>query len=340
MSLLSICMPSNRDLAGSRRAIESALAYAQATGARLIISDNSADPQKRAFLEGMSSPCLIHIPSSAGDAMGNWLSVLSRVDTPFLLPMGDDDEVHFVPGAVPVDLAGLASDVAGVRPLTEIWTTQGGVHHRESFTIDALSPAERVAEYSAKAEGNNSIYYSIYRSSLFRPLVTFFADAHPTRGGYCDWAMCLSLFTAGRMLHDPSTVYRYDMGRWAEAEQLDAMKKNLFLQAGLPEAAENFSALLLFLDLHIFSLRPSLPIGAEERRQVLMTNCRITLAGFLRQVREQPEIYDETVVYLAELIGQEQELDQIVSLCILMTDCIKPGLKDGYVRFFQAALKA
>ncbi|WP_156392459.1 hypothetical protein [Rhizobium sp. Root482] len=340
MPLLSICMPSNRDLAGSRGAIESALAYAQGTGARLIISDNSADPLKRAFLEGLSSPSLTHISSTASDAMGNWMSTLSRVDTPFVLPMGDDDELHLVDGAVPIDLAGLPADVAGVRPLTEIWTAQDGVHHSEAFTIDAPSPSGRLAEYSAKAQGNNSIYYSIYRTSLFLPLISFFNAAHPTHGGYCDWAMCLSLFTAGRMLHDPSMLYRYDMGRWAEARQLDTMKKSLFLQAGLPEAAENFSALLMFLDLHIFSLRPSLPLDAQQRREVLMMNARVTLAGFLRQVREQPEIFDETVVYLCQLIEQEQDLDQIVSLCILLTDCIRPGLKDGYVRFFQAALKA
>ncbi len=337
MPLLSICMPSNRDLSRSVKSIESALAYAERVGAQLIISDNSGDPAKRAFLEGRSFN-LRYIASSDQDASANWMRALSSADTPFLLPMGDDDEIRFVEGHVPIDLASLPDDVAGVRPTTEIWTQSGSVLKTETFTIDAPAADERLAEYNRKAEGNNSVYYSIFRTSLFVPLMRLFVDSHPTNGGYCDWAICLSLFTAGRMLHDPSLVYRYDLGRWAD--ELDEMQASQYRKVGLPEHTADFFTFLMFLDLHIFSLRRSLPLAPEERRRVFMMNCRVLLSDFLRQVRQSPEKYDETVTYIAGLIAEEQDIDSIVQLSVLLTDFIQPGLKDRYIRFFQAAPNA
>ncbi|WP_438747783.1 hypothetical protein [Pararhizobium sp. O133] len=337
MPLLSICMPSNRDLSRSRKSIESALAYAMRVGAQLIVSDNSGDLEKRVFFEGRSSN-LRYIVSPDQDASANWMRALSGADTPFLLPMGDDDEIRFVDGREPIDLAGLPADVAGVRPTTEIWTASGGTLTTETFTIDSMAPDERLAEYNRKAEGNNSIYYSIFRTDLFVPTMRLFVEAHPTNGGYCDWAIVLSLFTAGRMLHDPSLVYRYDLGPWAN--DLAEMQASQYRKVGLPEETGNFLTFLMFLDLHIFSLRPSLPLLPEERRRVLMMNCRVLLADFLRQVPQSPEKYDETVTYIAGLIAAERNIDSIIQLSILLTDCIQPGLKDRYVRFLQAALNA
>jgi hypothetical protein len=66
---LSICMPSNRPLTTSRAAIESALAYAGKTGAKLIVSDNSRDPEKQAFLQNRSADLVYHWSQSA-DASG------------------------------------------------------------------------------------------------------------------------------------------------------------------------------------------------------------------------------------------------------------------------------
>ena len=83
----------------------------------------------------------------------------------------------------------LPQDVAGIRPQTQIWTAAGGVCQTERYTIDAPNPAERLQEFSRKVMGNNSIFYSIYRTSTFVPLLQFFTRAHPTKGGYCDWSL-------------------------------------------------------------------------------------------------------------------------------------------------------
>ncbi|MBP1857219.1 glycosyltransferase family protein [Rhizobium herbae] len=339
MTQLSICMPSNRPWSKSRGSIESALAYAERTGARLIVSDNSRDPEKRAHLQNLS-PNLRYWDSPSDDASGNWMEALSLADTPFVLPMGDDDEIHFSEGETPIDLSALPDDVVGVRPQTQIWTADAGVCRTECFTIEGRLPQERLLEFSQKAMGNNSIYYSIYRSSIFVPLLRFFTQAHPTNGGYCDWSHSFALLTAGKMLHDPSLIYRYDLGAWTTAESIAAMASKLYEKAGLPADSEKFANLLRFLDVHIFTLRPSLSLTPAERGGVLLMNGRLALAPFLRNVQTNAGDYDEVVHYLAELIGQEQDIQSIFHLAVLMTDCIKPGLKDGYVRFFREAQNA
>ena len=62
-------------------------------------------------------------------------------------------------------------------------------------------------------------------------------------------------------------------------------------------------------------------------------NGRLAMAAFLHSVRINAADYDEVVVYLAGLIEQEREIETIFHIALLMTDCIKPGLKDGYIRF-------
>ncbi|WEZ83201.1 hypothetical protein P6U16_20450 [Rhizobium sp. 32-5/1] len=71
-----------------------------------------------------------------------------------------------------------------------------------------------------------------------------------------------------------------------------------------------------------------------------MMNCRISLATFVREVRANPEKYDETTLYLVELIEAETQLDAIFQIALVLTDCVQPGLKERYVRFYQAAIAA
>lgn len=332
-------MPSNRNLKRSKASIESALAYAEAVGASFVLSDNSRDPEKRAYFEGCS-PCLTYVVPDNDDQLVNMITALSKVETPFVLPMGDDDEVHLLDGETPIDLANLPPDVAGVRPRTQIWTADGGVTRTERFNIDADTADERLLEYNQKARGNNTIYYSIYRTSLFKPLLELFYAAHPTRGGYCDWAICLSLFACGKIVYDPSMVYRYDLGRWAHQKSIDDTKLSLYRMVGLPDTAENFWALLVFVDLYIFLMRDGLPLTPQDRQKALMMNCRIALTTFVREAGANPEKFDETTLYLVERIEAETQLDVIFQLALMLTDCIQPGLKDRYVRFYQTATAA
>lgn len=336
MLLLSLCMPSNRNLEASRASIESALAYAEATDSRLILSDNSGDLEKRTYFEARS-PRLTYLVPEGSDPVVNLMTALAAADTEFVMPMGDDDEIYFVEGEEQADLAALPAEFIGVRPQTQIWTRHDGVRQTERFEIEGATAADRILEYNQKSRGNNSIYYAMYRSSSFKPLLKLFQDAHPTRGGYCDWPICFTLLACGKMAYDPATIYRYDLGRWADRQSMDRSKQSLYENAGLPADAEKFAALLTFVDLHTFLLARFLPLSIEDRQGALVRNCQIALSTFLRKVQNEPGGYDETVRHLAQMIEEDPDINSAFQISVMMTDSIQPGLKDRYVRFFQQA---
>ncbi len=334
MTQLTLCMPSNRDLRNSESAIETALIYAQKRNCRLIVSDNSGDPEKRARYEN-SSPTLTYVVPDSGGGLQNMAHALSRVDTPFLMPMGDDDEIYGLDDRPEFDFSALPEDVIGVRPQTAIWTNEKGVHRTDRFSIIAGDAGERILEYNQKATGNNALYYSSYRSGLFMDLFSLFAESHPTHGGYCDWALSFALCAAGKFLYDPSTIYRYDLGRWARTAGIEAANASLYRQAGLPDTAERFSALLRFIDTHVFLI--SMPLSDSQRQNAQMTNARIALRTFLQDVANATDQYDPEVVYLAELIGETPDLTSAFQISLLITDRLQEGLAAKYVRFVQAA---
>lgn len=334
MTQLTLCMPSNRDLRHSACAIETALIYADKRDCRLVVSDNSRDPQKRARYEN-SHPRLTYVVPDGDSGLQNMISALSKVETPFLMPMGDDDEIYGLDDKQPFEFSDLPADVIGVRPQTFIWTNEKGVQQVDRFSIVADDAGSRMLEYNGKANGNNALYYSVYRSDLFKSLYSLFSRAHPTRGGYCDWALSFALCAAGKFLSDASTIYRYDLGRWATSSTLEAAKASLYLQAGLPETAEHFSALLRFIDVHVFLI--SLPLPEAERRTAQMTNARLALRTFINEVAKTPDQYDSEVVYLADLVSATPDLDTAFQISLLIIDRLQEGLAEKYVRFVRAA---
>lgn len=334
MTQLTLCMPSNRDLQHSAAAIETALIYADKRDCRLVVSDNSGDPQKRARYEN-SHPRLTYVVPDGDGGLQNMASALSKVETPLLMPMGDDDEIYGLDDKQPLDLSALPGDVIGVRPQTFIWTNEKGVQQVDRFSVTADDAGSRLLEYNGKANGNNGLYYSAYRSDLFKGLFSLFSQAHPTHGGYCDWALSFAFCAAGKFLSDASTIYRYDLGRWASSSKLEAAKTSLYLQAGLPDTAEHYSALLRFIDVHVFLI--GLPLSDAERRDAQTANARLALRTFLHEVTKAPDQYDPEVVYLAELTGQTPDLDTAFQISLLIIDRLQEGLAEKYVRFVKAA---
>lgn len=337
MPELSICMPSHRNLADSRQAIESAIAYCDARDAILIVSDNSGDAEKQAWLEGLS-PRLVYIDSASTSATENMLTSLDAASTPFVLPMGDDDQILSVPGETAVDLASLPFDYVGVLPVSEPFSGRHGALGRKAFSLTEEESGERIAKYVAEARGNNSCYYSIYRRDVFVALTHLFLEHHPTKGSYCDWALSLALVSYGKMAHDPSTVFRYNMDNWDSAEKVADMYAGLFRNAGLPDGAEKYERLLMFLDLFVLATRAGSPLSQEQRQKVGKDVVNRMLGEFIRQVADAPESYDGTIRHLATMALEETNSFTQFQIGMMMADRVQPGLKDRYVHFVKQAM--
>ncbi|MCM2473510.1 hypothetical protein HGO38_08465 [Rhizobium sp. CG5] len=336
MTQLSIFMPSNRSFKASRSAIESALRYAEKADCRFILSDNSGDPEKRRQFEHCSARMTYVVPPN-DDALLNHMTALAQVETPFLMPMGDDDEIYLLDGEPRTDLAELAPDVIALRPRTHIWTVEKGVLQTERFAILSADAGDRLLEYNDKTQGNNSIYYSLYRTEPFRDLSRLFVDHHPTRGGYCDWSLSFALIASGRVLYDPATLYRYDLGRWAKGQSLTDTKALLYRQVGLRDEAEHYAALLRYIDVDCFLEANFLPLTPAMRQSAKAMNARIALGTFLRKVMAEPQRYDADVPGIAEAIGRTTDLSAVFAQCLPLVDRLSPGLGDRYVRFRRAA---
>jgi len=339
MTQLSISMPSNRNLQNARAAIETALIYAEKADCRLIVSDNSGDAAKRAYFENRSDR-LTYVVPEGDDSAVNMLNALSHVETPFVMPMGDDDEIYLLDGIQRPSLGDLPKDTIGIRPRSYAWSATQGVQQVDRFTLSADDAGARVLEYNAKARGNNCTYYSTYRTDIFRGLTTLFQKAHPTRGGYCDWALSFAFAAAGKFAYDPATIYRYDLGNWTGREGVEASKARLFRQAGLPEEAEKFFPMLRFVDTHVFLMWAGLRLSEQERQGAQMTNARIALGTFIKDVGAAPLSYGDEVVYLTKLIQETPDVASAFQIATLILDRLLPGLSSRYVDFYNSSVNA
>ncbi|GEO83383.1 MULTISPECIES: glycosyltransferase family 2 protein [Alphaproteobacteria] len=337
MPELSICMPSNRNLAEARAAIDSALAYCEARDALLIISDNSGDAEKRAYLEGLS-PRLTLIDAGNATLSENLRLALNAATTAFIMPMGDDDEIRAVEGMPAFDLASLPYDYVGVLPVSIPFSVARGDMEAKAFALTAEDPGERIAQYSSGAKGNNSLYYSIFRRDVFNSMMHDFLEYHPTKGLYCDWAIIVTMICYGKMAHDPGTVFRYNMSNWDSAQKTGQSNADLYRSAGLPADAAKFHGLLLYLDVFVLVMRSGSPVPpAERQRLARIVNNRL-LASFITGVANAPQDYDGTLRHLATMAVDENDSFVAFQIALMMIDRLQPGLKDRYVAFFKAVM--
>ncbi len=82
----------------------------------MVISDNSGDPDKSAWLAGLG-PDVTIVPDGPPDAAGNLMAALACVKTPFFMPVGDDDLLS----------AGISGDPPDYRSCRRMWPPCGPI---------------------------------------------------------------------------------------------------------------------------------------------------------------------------------------------------------------------
>ena len=335
-TLLSLCMPSNRSFARSYGSIETALIFAEKAGCRLIVSDNSKDAEKSAYWSGRSEH-LLYLANAPEDANLNLVNSIRSADTPFLLMLGDDDEIFLRDDQSSLRLDELPEDVVGVRPHLLLWTAAGGVRNSETFEILAQDAGGRIAEYNAKAMANNSLYYSLWRREAFCAIIESFLS-HPTKGGYIDWAIVFTLVANGRVIHDPSILLRYDWDRWSTDEGIDAANSSLYSGAALTNIDDTITILLRFLDIHCFLQLPALRLSPDEREAASRANSKLHFCAFamLLQRHEGLMAHPLAPVILAVAHVPEPEVTFDVGCDLLDNwDLGKPGLGTLYRDYLE-----
>lgn len=336
MKQLSVCMPSNRGFEKSFRAIETALAFCEARDAVLIVSDNARDAEKAAYWQGRSAH-LIYLADAPVEPNANGRNSFQPVETPFLMPIGDDDEIYSLDTHPSIDLASLAQDVIGVKPAVELFLQASDLSVPRVYDVDADTPGERLRQYIERNEGDNSTFYTIFRSEPYLSLREFFLAAHPTRGAYADWQMVMALIVAGKLLLDRSILFRYNVAAWATPEAVETNAKFLYTSVGLPENFRDYNSLLRWMDLFVFSCRKGVVPTRETLAEVQAGELSDLLNLGLRISIEHADGSKPELVELAQKGLQERNPTLKFLHCAAVLDCYQPGLKAKYIAFLRSA---
>lgn len=335
MAQLSIFMPSNRSFALSRRSIETALAFCEARDAVLIVSDNSRDLEKAAYWRDRSSR-MIYVPDAPPTAEENSKLVLRLAETPFVMPMGDDDEIYVDASQPALDLQALPSDVIGVKPMTVLFAPDTDLNAPRAYAIDAERPGMRLRQFFEANGGDNTVFYSVFRTGPYRALLDFFYARHPTRGSYIDWALSMSLMVAGKILFDPSIMFRYNVGSWLTNSDIDTNSGKSYSAAGLSPLHSEYNSLLQALDVFAFVSRQGAGLSraelAELQAEELSFMLNLAFSQILRMTDPSSAIAEAARKGLAERNPMVKYLHGAAVM-----DLYTPGLKAKYIAFLKAA---
>lgn len=339
MALVSLCMPSRRPLATARASIDSMAAYARARNCRLIISDNS-DEQDKASQYASHSDVVTVLQNPGAGPLDNLMRTVEAADTPFILPVGDDDFLEKVAGAPILDLARLPVDCVGARPSVVIFAEGEPELQRLDYAVTEDAAVDRFHAYGQRRGGCNSLYYSFFRRESFLAVHRPYWRMRRTIIGDFDWAVTTSLLFEGKVVHDPSTLYRYDLGRWRKQASIETAVKGFYLDAGLPEWAAKFDLLFKFLDVYVTSQRPSLTLSDLDRLKAVYTVAIALLGSLLRIAAQHAERYQgfETEIAAIRTAVSEpsDDLSNVFDVCARIAGRMKPGFEDELHQWLDA----
>lgn len=335
MTQISITMPSNRNLAQSHRAIETALAFCEARDGVLIVSDNSRDPEKAAYWTGRSER-LIYVPDAPPTAAENSELALRLAQTPFVMPMGDDDEIHVDPSLSAINLQALPDDVIGVKPTTFLFAPGTDLNNKRAYALDADAPGARLRQFFEVNGGDNTAFYSIFRTQPYQALLNFFYDNHPTRGSYIDWALTMALVVSGKILHDPSFILRYNISAWVTDSDIDKNAGRSYASVGLSPLHSEYSQLLQALDIFVFASRRAGGLSREALATLQAEELSFLLDHGFSQVLQLAGERTAMVEAARKGLAERNPLVKYLHGAALM-DLYTPGLKSKYLAFLKAS---
>jgi hypothetical protein len=340
-SPVTICIPSNRPLALAKGPLESAISFAAERSYRVVIADNSGEGAKLAYFSNLPEH-VVYLFDGQRTPIANLRACLDTAETEFVLPMGDDDYIEAIEGATAFDFSAIGPDVAGVRPMLDVFAVGEGVLRQHSFTIEAESAADRMYAYWQTLAGDNTLYYSYFRRDDFRELLGLL-DGHPITIGDMDWALVYALLANGKVLADPSTRFRYDIGKWRWSEGIQDTVETIYQTAGLPREAIPFENLFRFLDSYVFAFRPTVRLTELEQIKSLYACATIFIGQTLLSAQKEPQKFAgferEIGMLRAVLKEPDDYLVNVFDVAAQVADRLKPGLHEQYARWFSAVRK-
>jgi hypothetical protein len=343
-NLLTLCIPSNRNLSKSKRALLMAHSFSQLTDCAVVISDNSGCLDKQSFLSRIASP-RFHIVRGPSNEGNNWTTALENAKSEYIWFMCDDDFV--IPlgeeGLNELETGARYDDIVGFRPTT-FSVVKGGENTRvQRFAIDGRSPADRVLQYLKMNGGNNLTLYSIWKRKAFKKLVSTTAH-HPVTiqgrtAGYADWSNVVGLVSSGKIPTINALGYVYSNDNWSTTSAIAESNSTIYRRAGIPDSAEAIRGLLLAADsIATICGRHSAADSADKRdaADILVSSELERFSSSLLASLEEQQSPLPITMAAARIMGEGfSSFDERVERLIAVIDLWIPGFGPSYARYFS-----
>ncbi len=337
--LLSIGMPSNRNLTASSKAISSALAYCRAEGYQFVVSDNSGDAAKeKEHAAAFQDDNLHYIKSPPCGVIENWQRAFDATDGAFVLMMGDDDS--FFSFAPEPDFDKVEDHVAAIKPAVFSYTETIGIQKIDSMPILSQNAASRILENLKNASGSNLGFFSFWRREVLKSVMDLWMIHHPTKGSYIDWAAMDGLISSGTAILHPSVCYCYNLQNWSGTRnEINTEVDRHFVNAGLPRGSGAYQVLFMGIDSFIFVGRKDSPIPTLEREQAATTGLSVYLQNYIRGLpQSSPHENAEEIAALSQKLIGNDSVEKIFKAISDILDAIQPGLGRKYRDYYEFAI--
>ena len=335
---LSICMPSNRNFIQSKESISSAIGFCEANNANLVISDNSCDTIKNDFWNKIELPNLIFDSNNSLNFWSdNWLNGIKKCKSKFTGIVSDDDVITNL-GNSHIDYDNVAEDVVAIKPIISLWNEAVGIYKINNFIIKANTPTERVLEYLKLAAGNNTTYFSFFRTSYLKEIYNLLKH-HPTKGGYLDWAITITFIASGKIILDNSKLLIYKNTNWyGDSKFIDAQVQELFTKSKLQNNSHRFERVYRALDCFILLMRENSNLDYKEKLNVAVFLLEINIRLFKDYYENSNENFSsEEIVTIKKLFSSENIKEKIDS-CLDIVSISNSFLKEKYPCFYFESL--
>lgn len=337
MSTLSICLPSNRNLAQSVQAIENAYNLSQQAELEVVVSDNSNDDKKKELYENRNSESFRYLISPHSNALENWCYALNATKGEYISFLSDDDLLVKLPNSESKKIDP-PKNVIGIRPHMALFSDQQGMYNHSSFEICDSRAVDRVKSYFSLHNGANTTIFSFFNGSISKDYYNEFQEAHPTRGAYTDWSTVLGFISMGPLVKSNDFLYIYNNANWYTQAEVSTNIKKAFIQAALPEETAQILPILNALDSYSAICRATSPIHPDEKIEAAnyaMTTYFKSFADFILKIETNGlrgfEKLDKAKKILTETVTQTDML----AASLLITDIWLPGYADKYLEYFK-----
>ena len=336
---LSVCIPSNRKFATSKESISSGIGFCEATNSELIVSDNSDDKIKSEFWGKLNLPNFKYLQGKNNSKWNdNWLNGINSCSGKFTSIVSDDDLIVNL-GQSSLNYQDLKSDIVAVKPIISLWNDSIGIYKINNFNIDANKASDRIMQYLKLAAGNNTTYYSFYKTKELKNIYSLLYH-HPTKGGYIDWAITISLIASGKIILDKTKLLIYKNTNWyGDEAYINNKIEELFLNSGLKKNSNRFERVFRALDCFILIMRKNSNLDYQEKLNAAVFTLELNINFFKEYYNQNLNKFLDYEQKAITNLSQSTTIAQKLESCLNIVANDNPFIEEKYKEFYLASLE-